>query len=53
MVSDIHIAGGTILGTSRGNQDVGKIVDTMEIMNINVLFCIGGDGTLQRSSCNS
>lgn len=47
MVSDIHIAGGTILGTSRGNQDVCKIVDTMEIMNINVLFCIGGDGTLR------
>lgn len=47
MVSDIHIAGGTILGTSRGNQDVYKIVDTMEIMNINILFCIGGDGTLR------
>lgn len=47
MVSDIHIAGGTFLGTSRGNQDVGKIVDTLEIMNINVLFCIGGDGTLR------
>jgi 6-phosphofructokinase 1 len=47
IVSDIYIAGGTILGTSRGNQDVGKIVDTMEIMNINVLFCIGGDGTLR------
>lgn len=47
MVSDIHIAGGTILGTSRGNQDVAKIVDTLEILNINVLFCIGGDGTLR------
>jgi 6-phosphofructokinase 1 len=47
MVSDIHIAGGTFIGTSRGNQDVAKIVDTMEIMNINVLFCIGGDGTLR------
>lgn len=47
MVSDIHNAGGTILGTSRGNQDVSKIVDTLEIMNINVLFCIGGDGTLR------
>ena len=47
MVSDIHNAGGTILGTSRGSQDVGKVVDTMEIMNINVLFCIGGDGTLR------
>ncbi|MBN2632418.1 MAG: ATP-dependent 6-phosphofructokinase [Bacteroidales bacterium] len=47
MVSDIHNAGGTILGTSRGVQDVEKIVDTLEIMNINVLFCIGGDGTLR------
>jgi 6-phosphofructokinase 1 len=47
MVSDIHIAGGTFLGTSRGNQDVAKIVDTLEIMNINILFCIGGDGTLR------
>jgi 6-phosphofructokinase 1 len=47
MISDIHIAGGTFLGTSRGNQDVVKIVDTMEILNINILFCIGGDGTLR------
>lgn len=47
MVSDIHLSGGTFLGTSRGNQDVGKMVDTLEILNINVLFCIGGDGTLR------
>src|SRR5512137_259637 len=47
MVSDIHLSGGTFLGTSRGNQDVGKMVDTIEILNINVLFCIGGDGTLR------
>lgn len=47
MVGDIHNAGGTFLGTSRGNQDVSKIVDTIEILNINVLFCIGGDGTLR------
>ncbi len=47
MVSYIHLAGGTILGTSRGNQDVGKMVDTLEILNLNVLFCIGGDGTLR------
>lgn len=47
MVSDIHLSGGTFLGTSRGIQDVGKMVDTLEIMNINVLFCIGGDGTLR------
>jgi 6-phosphofructokinase 1 len=47
MVSNIHLTGGTFLGSSRGNQDVGKIVDTIEILNINVLFCIGGDGTLR------
>lgn len=47
IVSNIHLIGGTILGSSRGDQDVEKIVDTLEIMNINVLFCIGGDGTLK------
>jgi len=47
MVSEIHLQGGTYLGTSRGNQDVGKMVDTIEILNLNVLFCIGGDGTLR------
>ncbi len=47
MVSEIHTSGGTFLGTSRGNQDIEKIVDTLEILNINVLFCIGGDGTLR------
>jgi 6-phosphofructokinase 1 len=47
MVSDIHILGGTFLGTSRGNQDVEKMVDTIEILNLNILFCIGGDGTLR------
>jgi 6-phosphofructokinase 1 len=47
MVDSIHLTGGTILGSSRGNQDVGQIVDTLEMMNINILFCIGGDGTLR------
>jgi 6-phosphofructokinase 1 len=47
MVSYIHLTGGTILGSSRGEQDVEKMVDTLEILNINVLFCIGGDGTLR------
>ena len=47
MVTNIHLNGGTILGSSRGNQDIGQMVDTLEIMNINVLFCIGGDGTLR------
>jgi len=47
MVDYIHLTGGTFLGSSRGHQDVKKMVDTLEIMNINVLFCIGGDGTLR------
>jgi 6-phosphofructokinase 1 len=47
MVSHIHLTGGTFLGSSRGEQEVEKMVDTLEILNINVLFCIGGDGTLR------
>lgn len=47
MVTEIHESGGTFLGTSRGSQDTAKIVDTLEILNINILFCIGGDGTLR------
>ncbi len=45
-VDDIHKDGGTILGSSRGAQDIGKMVDTLERLNINILFTIGGDGTL-------
>ena len=47
IVSYIHLIGGTILGSSRGNQDVVEMVDTLEILNLNILFCIGGDGTLR------
>ena len=47
IVDNIHLSGGTILGSSRGNQDVEQIVDALEIMNVNILFCIGGDGTLR------
>ena len=46
-VSDIHLFGGTILGSSRGPQNGDDIVDTMERCNINVLFVIGGDGTMK------
>jgi len=47
VVDTIHEIGGTILGSSRGNQPVDVMVDTLVRMNINVLFCIGGDGTLR------
>ncbi len=46
-VDTIHLYGGTILGSSRGPQDVGQIVDTLERHSINILFTIGGDGTLR------
>lgn len=47
-VSDIHRKGGTILGSSRGyGERVGEIVDTLEQMNVNIFFIIGGDGTLR------
>jgi 6-phosphofructokinase 1 len=46
-VSQIQEHGGTILGTSRGEQDPVEVVDCLERMGINVLFVIGGDGTLR------
>lgn len=44
-VSRIQTQGGTILGTSRGPQDVREMVDFLEENNIQILFTIGGDGT--------
>jgi len=46
-VSNIHLFGGTILGSSRGIQDVVQIVDKLIELDVNILFCIGGDGTLR------
>ncbi|HXE75757.1 MAG TPA: ATP-dependent 6-phosphofructokinase [Candidatus Xenobia bacterium] len=47
LVNQIHQTGGTVLGSSRGAQDVREIVDTLERMQISILFTIGGDGTLR------
>jgi 6-phosphofructokinase 1 len=47
LVSEIHQFGGTILGSSRGNQSIEELVDSLERLNMNILFCIGGDGTLR------
>lgn len=44
-VSHINEIGGTMLGSSRGYQDLSEVVDTLERMNIGILFTIGGDGT--------
>jgi len=47
VVQDIHNEGGTFLGSSRGEQDISKIVDYLYKSDINMLFTIGGDGTLR------
>jgi 6-phosphofructokinase 1 len=46
-VSRIHHQGGTILGSSRGSQDPVKLVDSLEALGIDMLFVIGGDGTIR------
>ncbi|WP_022668727.1 ATP-dependent 6-phosphofructokinase [Desulfospira joergensenii] len=48
-VSGIQDKGGSILGSSRGSQDIGKVVDCLERMNVGILFMVGGDGTLMAS----
>lgn len=46
-VKNIHFRGGTILGSSRERQDVPEIVDALVDWKVNLLFCVGGDGTLR------
>jgi len=45
MVDTIHEEGGTILGTSRGEQASAAMVDFLARQKIDILFCVGGDGT--------
>lgn len=44
-VEGIHHQGGTMLGSSRGHQDPKTTVDFLVANHIDILFCIGGDGT--------
>lgn len=46
-VESLHRFGGTFLGTSRGPQPINRILDRLDDFGINVLFVIGGDGTLR------
>lgn len=46
-VERIHELGGTILGSSRGPQNVREMVDTLVGWNVGILFAIGGDGTMR------
>jgi len=45
IVGSIHEFGGTWLGTSRGPQDIFRMVDRLQEMDVNILFVIGGDGS--------
>ena len=46
-VSKINEQGGTILGTSRGAQDPEVMADTLVAEGIDILFVIGGDGSMR------
>lgn len=48
-VSGIQNTGGSMLGSSRGTQDISMIIDCLERLNIGILFMVGGDGTLMAS----
>ncbi len=47
VVSDWNLHGGSMLGSSRGPQDPAVMVDTLQRMSINILFAVGGDGTMR------
>jgi 6-phosphofructokinase 1 len=47
VVENIHREGGSILSSSRGQQNIGEMVDALVRMNVSILFCIGGDGTMR------
>ncbi len=46
-VCDLHEKGGSVLGSSRGPQSKEKMVDKLVELKVNMLFVIGGDGTLR------
>ncbi|KAG8049861.1 hypothetical protein GUJ93_ZPchr0009g259 [Zizania palustris] len=46
-VEQWHKAGGTVLGTSRGGFDLGRIVGAIERRGFNQVYAIGGDGTMR------
>jgi 6-phosphofructokinase 1 len=45
LVGEIHHMGGTLLGSSRGPQEPSTTVDFLLEKKIDILFCVGGDGT--------
>lgn len=52
-VSTIYMLGGTILGSSRGTQNFDEIADFLAERGINLLFILGGDGTMKAAKAIS
>ena len=46
-VREIHRSGGSILGLGRGKQPPAAMADTLKRHGVDVLFVVGGDGTLK------
>ena len=46
-VESIHDEGGTVLGSSRGPQEMQDMIQTLQKLGVQVLFTVGGDGTLR------
>lgn len=46
-VRHVHAFGGTMLGTSRGGHSPEVMVDTLAAHGVDILFAIGGDGTMR------
>jgi 6-phosphofructokinase 1 len=46
-VRDIHRMGGSFLGVSRGQQDLGVMAEFLLRERIDILLLVGGDGTLK------
>lgn len=46
-IRDVHKSGGSILGTSRGAESPAAMVDSLQKHGVDILFAIGGDGTLR------
>lgn len=44
-IPEIQNLGGTVLASSRGPQPTGRMVDFLVEHEIDILFCVGGDGT--------
>jgi 6-phosphofructokinase 1 len=53
VVDTIHQQGGTLLGSSRGPQELDDMIATLRRHEVGILFAIGGDGTLRGDSALS